>query len=113
MKIDLRNMTRKELNKLSADIEKALAKVTEREQAAALAAAEKAAKAHGYTLSELAGNTAPAASKPRRGGKAKPRAAAKYANPADASQTWSGRGRPPAWYKSAIDAGTSPDALAI
>jgi len=51
-------------------VDKALAKVAEAEKKAALAAAEKAARAHGFSLSELSGVKAdktaakPAAKKP-------------------------------------------------
>jgi DNA-binding protein H-NS len=31
--------------------------------------------------------------------------AAKYRNPADPAQTWSGRGKRPRWYQAAVDAG--------
>ncbi|PWF44017.1 H-NS histone family protein [Massilia glaciei] len=33
--------------------------------------------------------------------------AAKYRNPDDASQTWSGRGRQPLWVKALLEAGNS------
>ncbi len=35
--------------------------------------------------------------------------AARYRNPADASQTWSGRGRHPQWLSDALDDGKSLD----
>ena len=39
--------------------------------------------------------------------------APKYANPADTSQTWTGRGRKPQWVQAALDAGKSLEDLAI
>ncbi|MCW3479561.1 H-NS histone family protein [Neisseriaceae bacterium JH1-16] len=38
---------------------------------------------------------------------------AKYRNPDDASQTWTGRGRKPAWVQNYIDAGFKIEDLAI
>jgi len=39
--------------------------------------------------------------------------AAKYANPANPSQTWSGRGKRPIWFNEALAKGTSEDRLLI
>jgi DNA-binding protein H-NS len=39
--------------------------------------------------------------------------AAKYRNPADHSQTWSGRGRPPRWFKAALRKGRTERSLLI
>ena len=44
MKFDLKNMSRKELEKLKANVEKALAKLSAADKKAALVAAEKAAE---------------------------------------------------------------------
>ena len=109
MKTDLKEMTRKELEKLKANVEKALEKLALNEKKAALAAAEKAAAAHGYSLAEITGDAAP------RRIKAGPKkvSAPKYQNPADATQTWTGKGRQPDWFKAAIAAGTTPDAMEI
>jgi DNA-binding protein H-NS len=40
-------------------------------------------------------------------------AVAKYANPANPSDTWSGRGRKPRWFDAALKSGKKPDDLAI
>ena len=48
-----------------------------------------------------------------RGKKAGKRVAPKYRNPADAEQTWSGRGRKPRWFLDQIGAGKTPEDLAI
>ena len=113
MSISLKGMSRKELERLQADVEKALARISEEDKKAAMAAAEKAAKAHGFTLDELTGAT------PKRGRKAGakkasgPKGAPKYANPADKSQTWTGRGRQPAWIKDGLAAGKALEDFAI
>jgi DNA-binding protein H-NS len=38
---------------------------------------------------------------------------AKYRNPDDPSQTWSGRGKRPAWFKEALDRGLKPEDMLI
>ncbi|MBB3712747.1 DNA-binding protein H-NS [Limimaricola variabilis] len=95
---DLHEMSRKELEKLRRDIDEALSTVSQRERKAALEAAERAAAEHGFSLAELA----EAASKGR---KTKAKTPAKYRNPEDPSQTWSGRGRKPRWINEAEAAG--------
>jgi DNA-binding protein H-NS len=40
-------------------------------------------------------------------------ATAKYGNPANPSDTWSGRGRKPRWFEAALNAGKTPEDLAI
>ena len=110
MSINLKEMSRKELVKLQRDIEKALERLKKQDMKAAKAAAEKAAAAHGFSLSELAGNAGPT---PKAKAKAKKAGKPKYKNPADASQTWTGKGRQPDWYKAAMAAGTDPKKLEI
>ncbi len=111
MAIDFKSMTAKELEKLLADVKKALQSARARDQRAARKAAEQAAAKYGFSLAEL--SDAPA--KPKKAAKAKPRKSAKpkFANPADASQTWTGKGRQPQWYKDAVAAGKAPADLAI
>ena len=103
MTLNLDTLSRKELETLRADVEKALSRVGARELKAARDAAAKAAAEFGFSLDELtSGAKAP-----------KAKAAAKYRNPADDSQTWSGRGRKPQWIKDAVDAGKDIASFAI
>ncbi|WP_373356101.1 H-NS family nucleoid-associated regulatory protein [Pseudoroseicyclus sp. CXY001] len=99
MPIDLNNLSRAELQKLSKDVDKALASLADREKKAALKAAELAAAEHGYSLSELTSGAAP---KAKKTGSKSP---AKYRNPSDASMTWTGKGRRPAWIREAQENG--------
>lgn len=105
MAVDLKDMSRKELEKLIRDAENALKSVAQREKRDARKAAEKAAAEFGFTLDELTS----------AGGKKSARnsGAPKYQNPADESQTWTGKGRQPVWFKEAIAAGTSAEDMAI
>lgn len=96
--INLDAMELKELKKLRKKVEAAINGYEERQRANALAELEAKAKELGFSLAEL--TNAKAKLK-------KPAAPAKYRNPADATQTWSGRGRQPEWFKSAINAGKS------
>lgn len=107
MEIDLDAMSRQELLKLKSDLEKALNSVADRERRTALEAAEKAAAAHGFSLSQLTGVSLP---KGRSGKSASP---AKYRNPENAGQTWSGRGRRPEWVNAALAAGKGLPDLAV
>ena len=119
-KKDLNAASKADLEKLAADVADAIANTAKKSMNAARKAAEKAAAEHGFSLSELSGGEAPKKrGRPAKAKKAgrkpakKAAAPAKYRNPDDASQTWSGRGRQPAWYKSGIEAGKSPDDFAI
>lgn len=112
MKTDLKSMTRKELERLKTNVEKALVKLAEKDKKAALAAAQKAAAAHGFSLAEITeGVAAPKKRKAKTGPKKVSQP--KYRNPDDAAQTWTGKGRQPEWFKAALAAGTSPDAMEI
>lgn len=107
MKINLSELNEKQLEKLRSDIDKELGARSRQKLADARKAAEEAARKHGFSLQELVGGKA----RSKSSGKAA--AAPRYRNPADESQTWTGRGRQPAWFKDAIAAGKSPDDMAI
>ena len=107
MQFDLDSMSRQELVKLRNEVEKAISSLAERERRRALDAAEKAAAEHGFSLADLAAMSS------GKGRGRKSTAAAKYRNPEDANQTWSGRGRRPDWVNAALAAGASLGDLAI
>lgn len=103
MTIDLDSMSRDELLTLKQDTDRALATLDERKKAEARAAAEKAARDHGFNLDDLLVVQ-------KKSGKKNP---PKYRNPEDPRQTWSGRGRQPGWIKDALDNGRNLDDFAI
>ncbi|MEM6636637.1 MAG: H-NS histone family protein [Pseudomonadota bacterium] len=107
MKIDLDALSEKELNALKANVEAALAKSEKKKMDEAKKAAEKAAKKFGFTLNDLVETSG--AKKAR----AKKPSVAKYKNPSNPDQTWSGRGRQPGWIKEALAAGKALDQFAI
>lgn len=93
-----------ELRALRKEVDRAMASFERRRREAARAAAEEAARAHGLKLSDLMGDS------PRGKGQG---GSARYANPDNAAETWSGRGRRPAWVTAALDAGRSLEDLAV
>lgn len=105
MTIDLNNLSLKELKDLQSRVAKAISSFDSRRKKADLAALEEKARELGYSsLAELTGEKATRKRAP---------ALAKYANPADRTDTWSGRGRQPRWFAAAMAAGKSPEDLAI
>lgn len=104
MAIDLNNMTLKELKELHSQTGKAIATFEDRKKKDALADLEERARALGFTLAELTG-----ASPVRKRAPVAP----KYANPANRSETWSGRGRKPRWFEAALKSGKSTKDLTI
>ncbi len=102
MSINLDALSLSELRDLRNKVERAITSYEDRRRKEALAAIETAAREHGFNLAELTGVKI-----------AKSKVAAKYANPADSTQTWSGRGRKPRWIQDHIDAGKDIGELEI
>ena len=103
MSIDLENMSLKELRDLHKAIGRQIDGYEAKQKDKAKAAVQQAAEEHGFSLKELLGT----------GKSVKATVAAKYANPEDASATWTGRGRQPLWVKGHLDAGGNLDDLLI
>ena len=112
MAVDVKKMTRKELEALRNRVDRQLQKLKSDDRKKARDAAEKAAKAHGFSLAELTGGVAVKAVGGRKR-KSVNVGVPKYADPGNPSKTWTGKGRQPEWYKAAIAAGKSPEDLAI
>lgn len=102
--IDLNTLSLAELKQLNRDLDKAIAGFEDKKKAEAIAALEAKAKELGFTLAGLTGSPIT-----RKRSEAQP----KYRHPENAEITWSGRGRKPRWFQAALDAGTSPEALAV
>ena len=108
-KDELKAMSRKELEKLLNSVSKALASAKARDQREA----KKAAAEFGFSLGEIseADGTVQKKTKAKKAPK-KPSKPA-FANPEDKTQTWTGKGRQPNWYRAQIAAGVEPDAMRI
>ena len=98
----------KELDRERKAAEKALATLADREKKAALEAAEKVAKEHGFSLADLTGDAPKRKRRASSGSSGEP----KFRNP-DTGQTWTGKGRPPAWISEADAAGRPRSDFAV
>ncbi|MDQ2065205.1 H-NS histone family protein [Xinfangfangia sp. CPCC 101601] len=105
MSVDLHSLSLKELKDLQNQVTKAISNFEERKKGEARAELESRARELGFSLADL---TAAAPVGRKRG-----IAAPKYRNPADASDTWTGRGRKPRWFIDALQSGKSADELSI
>lgn len=104
MNLDLNNLSLKELKDLQSQVGKAISGYEDRRKREALAELEEKAKAMGFSLAELTGLTA---------GRKRSPSVARYANPANPADTWSGRGRKPRWFSEAMAKGKKPEDLAV
>ncbi|OAN82215.1 transcriptional regulator [Jannaschia sp. EhC01] len=98
-------MSLEELQAHQRDVEATIKGYERKRRSECLAELKAVAKKHGFTLDDFTGG--------KSASKSGPKGVAKYANPADTSQTWTGRGRQPNWIKSALAAGKSLDEFAI
>jgi DNA-binding protein H-NS len=112
-KLDVSTLSLVDLRALSEQISVEIAKRADSEKKALLSEFESRAKASGFTLSELL--TEAEGKKPaKKTGKGKGGTVApKYRNPQNSSETWTGRGRFPAWVKALKDAGGDLDSCLI
>lgn len=101
---NLNSLSLKELKELQSQVAKAIATFEDRKKKEALAELQEMARAKGFTFEELTGLSVVRRRAP---------ASAKYANPADKSDTWSGRGRKPRWFIQALASGTQPEDLSV
>ena len=101
---DVETLSFKELKNLQKDLAKAISIFEDRQKSDARSKLEIIAKEMGYSLADLIGTEV----KPTRAP-----AAAKYSHPENAAVTWSGRGRKPLWFAAALEAGKSPEDMAV
>jgi len=100
---DISGLTVAELNQLINEAQITINK-RKREQKKALLERFKAQAAEeGLSLDEVMGKT----------GAKRPTVSPKYRNPADPTQTWTGRGRKPLWVVAALDSGKRMEDIAI
>lgn len=104
MSVDLNTLSLKELKELQSQVAKTIAGFEDRKKKEAIAELEERARTLGFSLAELTGTVVARKRAP---------ATAKYANPANPTDTWSGRGRKPRWFDAALKAGKRPDDMAV
>jgi DNA-binding protein H-NS len=107
MAVDIKNLNHNQLNEL---ITKAQTRQNELRKEKVSKLREKInalIKAEGFTFDDVFGARAP---KARRTGAP---VAAKYRNPANPEQTWSGRGKRPNWFNDALKAGKKEKDLLV
>ena len=105
MALNLNKMSIAELNKLISDAQTALAKKQEVAEKV-----RKLAKDNGLEISDLLAADKPNKTKAK---KSRGKVAPKYKNPANVSETWTGRGRQPRWVADALTGGKSLEDLLI
>jgi len=100
---DLDRMSYKDLQELELKVKKAKASAQDRTRTELRDKLEAMAAAAGFKISDLFGG---------RGGKGR-KVAAKYANPDDPSETWTGRGRKPRWLSAKMKDGDKVEKFLI
>lgn len=104
----LENMDLDGMKELRKKLDRAIASYETRKRQDALSAVERVAREHGFKLGDLL--------EERKSGRKstgdKTIGPAKYVNPDDPEQTWSGRGRRPHWVSNALESGRTLDELA-
>ena len=100
MTIYLDRMSPDELKALQIKVEEAIKAAEAERKKAALAAAQAAAREMGFSLEELTATR-------------KTLSAPKYRHPEKPTQTWSGRGRRPKWFKDALARGRDEASMRI
>lgn len=99
----------KELVDLETKVKRAIAAARDKERNELKRKVTELAQNHGFSVNELFG----AARGARGGAKGKSLGIARYANPDDSSDTWTGRGRKPNWLLERLKKGGKLDDFAI
>ena len=120
MSIDVNSLSAKELESLISKAKKRKTTLAKRKPVSVVKKKLAAqAKAEGYTLAELFGSGTSTPRAPAAAGKAKKarkplgKVAPKYRNPANPSETWTGRGKQPRWLAAKTSEGKSVEDFLI
>ncbi len=103
--VNVDKMSLKELLDLEAKVEKAIANARDRERSEVKQKIEAIVQNAGFSVNELFGGRGPVA-KTRT-------VAAKYVNPDNRAETWTGRGRKPRWLTAKLDKGAKLEDFAV
>ncbi|MEQ1715591.1 MAG: H-NS histone family protein [Hyphomicrobium sp.] len=107
--INVDKMSLKELVDLESKVKKAIAAARDKERNELKRKMAELAENHGFSVNELFGGGRGA----RGAGKGKSLGVAKYANPENKSDTWTGRGRKPNWLLDRLKKGAKLDDFSI
>ena len=102
--MDIDALSLNELKALRSKVDRAIVTYEERKKMEAYAELDEIARKMGYPLAEI---LTMVDAKPRK------TVAAKYANPANPAETWTGRGRKPKWVEAALASGKTLEDLTI
>ena len=97
--LNFEKLSLKELIALEAKLAAAIATARQKERAEIKSKVAELAERHGFSVSELFGGLG------RGNGRKKSVSIAKYANPDDKTDTWTGRGRKPNWLLARLKKG--------
>jgi DNA-binding protein H-NS len=103
--VNVDRMSLKEINDLEAKIAKAKSAAREKAKSDLKDRIDRLVEGSGFTVAELYGFAAR--------GRGRSKSAAKYANPENKSETWTGRGRKPNWLVARLKKGAKMDDFAI
>jgi DNA-binding protein H-NS len=103
--VNVDRMTLKEINDLEAKIAKAKSAARDKAKSDLKDKIDRLVDGSGFTIAELYGFAAR--------GRGRSKSAAKYANPENKSETWTGRGRKPNWLVARLKKGAKMDDFAI
>ena len=106
----LESLDIEELKDLRKTVDRAISNYETRKRQEAISAVEQAAREYGFKLTDLLGNGK--AGRGRKSDAGTVESTAKYVNPDNPEQTWSGRGRRPQWVNDALKADGTLDELA-
>jgi DNA-binding protein H-NS len=98
----------KDLVDLETKVQKAIAVARDRERSELKKKVADLAETHGFSVAELFGGV-----RGRAGAKGKSLGVAKYANPENKADTWTGRGRKPNWLVERLKKGSKLADFAI
>ena len=104
MNLDLSTLSLGDLKAFQKEVAKAIESVEGRRKAEALTKVEALAKSLGFSLADVVGPAGKTHRMP---------VAAKYRNPSNPADTWSGRGLHPGWYKAHVASGGAADDLLV
>jgi DNA-binding protein H-NS len=105
MQMDLEKLSLDELKALQNEVAVEIFNFEKKKKAEILAELEALAHAKGFSLKELLGNP--------NGKSTKKSVVPKYADPENPENTWTGRGRKPKWFVTALENGCTAEDFAI